>query len=62
MIPTLLLLGATGDLARRYLLPALGALEEAGRLPNVTVVGFLAMVGARTLAGGEAGNDVVGDA
>jgi glucose-6-phosphate 1-dehydrogenase len=34
MIPTLLLLGATGDLSRRYLLPALGALHQAGRLPG----------------------------
>lgn len=34
MIQTLLLLGATGDLARRYVLPALGALHAAGRLPN----------------------------
>jgi glucose-6-phosphate 1-dehydrogenase len=34
MISTLLLLGATGDLARRYLLPALGALDATGRLPN----------------------------
>src|SRR5690242_16606851 len=34
MIRTLLLLGATGDLARRYVLPALGALNSAGRLPE----------------------------
>jgi len=34
MIRTLLLLGATGDLARRFLLPALGALHSAGRLPD----------------------------
>ena len=34
MIRTLLLLGATGDLARRFLLPALGALDAAGRLPE----------------------------
>jgi glucose-6-phosphate 1-dehydrogenase len=33
-IRTLLLLGATGDLARRYLLPAVGALHAAGRLPE----------------------------
>lgn len=31
---TLLLFGASGDLAGRYLLPALAALETAGRLPN----------------------------
>jgi glucose-6-phosphate 1-dehydrogenase len=34
LIRTLMLLGATGDLARRYLLPALGALDAAGRLPD----------------------------
>jgi glucose-6-phosphate 1-dehydrogenase len=34
MIRTLLLLGATGDLSRRFLLPAVGALEVAGRLPE----------------------------
>lgn len=34
MIRTLLLLGATGDLAGRFLLPALGALDAAGRLPE----------------------------
>ena len=34
MIRTLLLLGATGDLARRFLLPALGALNAAGSLPD----------------------------
>ena len=33
MIRTLVLLGVTGDLARRYLLPALAALDAAGRLP-----------------------------
>lgn len=33
MIRTLLLLGATGDLARRFLLPAVEALDAAGRLP-----------------------------
>lgn len=42
MIRTLLLLGATGDLSRRYLLPALGALPEAGRLPD----GFRVVGGA----------------
>lgn len=34
MIRTLLLLGATGDLARRFLLPAVEALDAAGRLPD----------------------------
>jgi glucose-6-phosphate 1-dehydrogenase len=34
MIRKLLLLGATGDLAGRYVLPALGALHAAGRLPD----------------------------
>lgn len=57
MIPTLLLLGATGDLATRFLLPALGALHAAGRLPNdFRVVGAarseLDDDGLRRLAGG----------
>src|SRR4051812_30780854 len=43
MIGTLSLLGATGDLARRFVLPALGALEEAGALPS----GFRVIGGAR---------------
>jgi len=34
MIRTLLLLGVTGDLAARFLLPALEALAAAGRLPD----------------------------
>ena len=34
MIDQLLLLGASGDLAGRYLLPALAHLQEAGRLPE----------------------------
>jgi glucose-6-phosphate 1-dehydrogenase len=34
MIRTLLLLGATGDLAKRFLLPALGELAARGRLPE----------------------------
>lgn len=34
MIRRLLLFGATGDLARRYLLPALARLREAGELPD----------------------------
>jgi glucose-6-phosphate 1-dehydrogenase len=33
MIETLVLFGATGDLARRYVLPALSALHSAGELP-----------------------------
>ena len=57
MIQTLLLLGATGDLARRYVLPALGALYAAGRLPHdFRVVGAargdLNEDGVRRLAGG----------
>lgn len=44
MIRTLLLLGATGDLARRFLLPALGTLNAAGRLPR----GFRIIGAART--------------
>jgi glucose-6-phosphate 1-dehydrogenase len=56
MIRTLLLLGATGDLARRYVLPALGALHAAGRLPEgFRVVGAargeLDEDGVRRLAG-----------
>jgi glucose-6-phosphate 1-dehydrogenase len=44
MIRTLLLLGATGDLARRFLLPALGALNAAGSLPD----GFCVLGAARS--------------
>ena len=44
MIRTLLLLGATGDLTTRFLLPALGALDGAGRLP----AGFRVVGAART--------------
>jgi glucose-6-phosphate 1-dehydrogenase len=48
MIGRLLLLGATGDLAGRFLLPALGWLEAAGELPaDLQVVG----------AGAEDGDD-----
>jgi glucose-6-phosphate 1-dehydrogenase len=40
MIRKLLLLGVTGDLAKRFLLPAVGALIAAGRLPEgFSVVG-----------------------
>jgi glucose-6-phosphate 1-dehydrogenase len=58
MIPTLLLLGATGDLARRYLLPALGALEKAGCLP----AGFRVIGGAHTEADDEDFRRLAGDA
>ena len=56
MIRTFLLLGVTGDLSRRYLLPALGALKAAGRLPeDFRVVGAargeLDQEGTRRLAG-----------
>jgi glucose-6-phosphate 1-dehydrogenase len=55
-IRTLLLLGATGDLARRYLLPAVGVLAAAGRLPDGFRVagaarGELDEAGVRGLAG-----------
>ena len=40
MIDQLLVLGASGDLAGRYLLPALAHLQEAGRLPErLAIVG-----------------------
>jgi glucose-6-phosphate 1-dehydrogenase len=56
VIRTLLLLGATGDVARRYVLPALGALHAAGRLPDgFRIVGAargeLDEEGVRRLAG-----------
>ncbi len=56
MIRTLLLLGVTGDLAARYVLPAAGALHAAGRLPDgFRVVGAargkLDESGVRRLAG-----------
>ncbi|HEX5575022.1 MAG TPA: hypothetical protein VFX42_04055 [Gemmatimonadales bacterium] len=35
MIETLVLFGATGDLAGRFLLPALAGLRDAGRLRSV---------------------------
>jgi glucose-6-phosphate 1-dehydrogenase len=58
MIGTLLLLGATGDLARRFVLPALGVLEQSGRLGNgVRVVGA-----ARQALGAEAVRQLVDDA
>jgi glucose-6-phosphate 1-dehydrogenase len=43
MIERLVLFGATGDLAGRYLLPALAALHAAGRLPD----GFEVLGGSR---------------
>ena len=46
MISRLLLLGATGDLAGRFLLPALGWLAAAGELPDdLQVVGAAAQDG-----------------
>jgi glucose-6-phosphate 1-dehydrogenase len=40
VIDQLLVLGASGDLAGRYLLPALAQLQEAGRLPEqLAIVG-----------------------
>ena len=43
MIERLVLFGATGDLAGRYLLPALAALHAAGRLPErFEIIGGLA--------------------
>jgi Glucose-6-phosphate dehydrogenase, NAD binding domain len=40
VIDQLLVLGASGDLAGRYLLPALAHLQEAGRLPEqLAIVG-----------------------
>jgi glucose-6-phosphate 1-dehydrogenase len=56
VIRTLLLLGATGDLARRFLLPALGALHAADRLPErfrvvAAARGRLDDAGVRRLAG-----------
>ena len=39
MSPTLLLFGATGDLARRMLIPSLRALDEEGLLGDLKIVG-----------------------
>jgi glucose-6-phosphate 1-dehydrogenase len=58
MIRTLFLLGATGDLAQRFLLPALGALARADRLPE----GFRVVGGARTTLDDEGFRRLVGDA
>ncbi len=38
MIRTLLLFGATGDLAGRYLLPALAAMRAMGELPDDFII------------------------
>jgi glucose-6-phosphate 1-dehydrogenase len=57
MIRTLLLLGASGDLARRFLLPALGSLLEAGRLPE----GFRIVGAARGELGEEDLQSLAGD-
>lgn len=57
MIPTLLLLGATGDLARRYLFPALGALHLADRLPD----GFRVVGAARGELDGNGLRRLAGD-
>ncbi len=58
MICTLLLLGATGDLAQRFLLPALGALEQAGRLPGT----FRVVGGGRTALDDEGFRRLASDA
>jgi glucose-6-phosphate 1-dehydrogenase len=57
MIRTLVLLGATGDLAGRFLLPALGALRAAGRLPR----GFRIVGVARGTLDAEGVHELVGD-
>jgi glucose-6-phosphate 1-dehydrogenase len=58
MIRTILMLGATGDLARRHLLPALGALAAAGRLPE----GFRVIGAARARLEQEDVRRLAGDA
>ncbi|MBL8951811.1 MAG: glucose-6-phosphate dehydrogenase, partial [Myxococcaceae bacterium] len=50
MISKLLLFGATGDLAGRYLLPGLAGLHAAGKLP----AGFELIGAAREEHGDEA--------
>jgi glucose-6-phosphate 1-dehydrogenase len=57
MIRTLVVLGVTGDLARRYLLPALGALDAAARLPE----GFSVVGAARGELDEEGVRRLVGD-
>jgi glucose-6-phosphate 1-dehydrogenase len=58
VIRRLLLLGATGDLARRYLLPALGALHATHRLPQ----GFRLLGGARADLDDDGVRRLAGDA
>ena len=54
MIERLVLFGATGDLAGRYLLPALAALQAAGRLPDgFEVIGCLPREPGRRRRSGE---------
>jgi glucose-6-phosphate 1-dehydrogenase len=57
MIERLVLFGATGDLAGRYLLPALAALHAAGRLPD----GFEVIGGSRENLDEEAFRRTVGE-
>jgi glucose-6-phosphate 1-dehydrogenase len=39
-VPSLVIIGASGDLARRLLFPALFRLEVAGRLPELRIIGY----------------------
>ena len=57
MIRTLLLLGATSDLAERFLFPALGKLLETGRLPK----DFRLVGAARTKLDDQRFRDVTGE-
>ena len=57
MIETLFLLGATGDLAQRFLLPAIGRLNAAGRLPQR----FRVIGGARSELDADGFRRLVGD-
>ena len=38
--PSLIIIGASGDLTRRLLMPALYRLEKAGKLPPLNIVGY----------------------
>jgi glucose-6-phosphate 1-dehydrogenase len=58
MIRTLLLLGATGDLARRFVLPAVGRLANERRLPD----GFRVVGAARTALDDAGMRRLAGDA
>jgi glucose-6-phosphate 1-dehydrogenase len=58
LFPTLVLLGATGDLAQRFLFPALGSLATAGRLP----VGFRVVAGAQRVLDDAGVRRLAGDA